>query len=68
MDAPLTANGFRTGPAVPVVRASQASFAEPEQPGLFSGGGSSGDDACTSQLKVDEHVEATTYRGTRVVA
>ena len=49
--------GFRTGPAVPVVRAAQAGFEELDHPGPFSGGGSSGVDGCSSQLMVAADVD-----------
>lgn len=66
-DLPSCTDGFRTGPAVPVVRAAQAGFAEIDHPGPFSGGGSSGIDGCTSQLMVHEHVEVpASYRATLI--
>jgi hypothetical protein len=64
-DLPSCTDGFRTGPAVPVVRAAQAGFAELDHPGPFSGGGSSGVDGCSNQLMVDEDVDVPArYRGT----
>ncbi len=64
---PSCTDGFRTGPAVPVVRAAQSGFAGLDHPGPFSGGGSSGIDGCSSQLMVHEHVEVTAlYRGTLI--
>lgn len=66
-DLPSCTDGFRTGPAAPVVRAAQARFAELDHPGPFSGGGSSGVDGCSTQLMVDEHVDVPgVYRGTLV--
>ena len=66
-DLPSCTHGFRTGPAVPVVRAAQAGFAELDHPGPFSGGGSSGLDGCSTQLMVHEHVDVPAlYRGTLV--
>lgn len=64
-DLPSCTDGFRTGPAVPVVRAAQAGFAELDHPGPFSGGGSSGLDGCSTQLMVDEQVDVpAAYRET----
>jgi hypothetical protein len=64
-DLPSCTDGFRTGPAVPVVRAAQAGFAELDHPGPFGGGGSSGVDGCSTQLMVDGDVDVPgRYRGT----
>lgn len=66
-DLPSCTDGFRTGPAAPVVRAAQAGFAELDHPGPFSGGGSSGVDGCSTQLMVDEYVDVpAVYRGTLI--
>lgn len=66
-DLPSCTDGFRTGPAVPVVRAAQAGFSELDHPGPFSGGGSSGIDGCSSQLMVHDHVDVpAAYRSTLV--
>ncbi|MGH8894431.1 MAG: hypothetical protein ACRDWY_14175 [Actinomycetes bacterium] len=66
-DLPSCTDGFGTGPAVPVVRAAQAGFAELDHPGPFSGGGSSGIDGCSSQLMVHQHVDVpAAYRHTLV--
>ena len=66
-DLPSCTDGFRTGPAVPVVRAAQAGFAELDHPGPFSGGGSSGVDGCSTQLMVDEYVDVpAVYGGTLI--
>ena len=66
-DLPSCTDGFRTGPAVPVVRAAHAGFAELDHPGPFSGGGSSGADGCSTQLMLDEPVDVRAlYRGTLV--
>jgi hypothetical protein len=64
-ELPSCTSGFRTGPAVPVVRAAQAGFAELDHPGPFSGGGSSGVDGCSTQLMVDAEVDVPAgYRDT----
>lgn len=64
-DLPSCTDGFRTGPAAPVVRAAQAGFVELDHPGPFSGGGSSGVDGCSTQLMVHEHVDVPgVYLGT----
>src|SRR3954468_1199270 len=64
-ELPSCGDGFRTGPAVPVVRAAQAGFAELEHPGPFGGGGSSRVDGCSTQLMVGEDVEVpVSYRAT----
>lgn len=64
-DLPSCTDGFRTGPAVPVVRAAQAGFEELDHPGPFSGGGSSGVDGCSSQLMVAADVDVPAlYRRT----
>ncbi len=66
-ELPSCTDGFRTGPAVPVVRAAQAGFAELDHPGPFSGGGSSGVDGCSTQLMVDQHVDVPAgYRDTLI--
>ena len=49
--------GIRSGPALPVVRASQRVFAELEHPARFSGGGSSGVDGCVQQLMVRDGID-----------
>lgn len=56
-ELPSCTNGFRSGPAVPVVRAARAGFAEIDHPGPFSGGGSSGIDGCAGLLIVPEHMD-----------
>lgn len=62
---PSCTDGFRTGPAVSVVRAAQSGFAELDHPGPFSGGGSSGVDGCSTQLMVDDRVDVPAgYRAT----
>ena len=62
-DLPSCTDGFRAGPAVPIVRAAQAGFAELDHPGPFSGGGSSGIDGCSTQLMVPEDTAVpATYR------
>jgi hypothetical protein len=43
-----------SGPAVPVVRAAEASFRELHHPGPFTGGGSSGVDGCSSELVLSD--------------
>jgi hypothetical protein len=64
---PSCTAGFRNGPAVPVVRAAQARFAELDHPGPFSGGGSSGVAGCSTQLMVDARVEVrAVYRDTLI--
>ena len=60
-DLPSCTDGFRTGPAAPVVRAAQAGFAELDHPGPFSGGGSSGVDGCSTQLMLHEHVDVPAF-------
>ncbi len=66
-DLPSCTDGFRTGPAVPVVRSAQAAFAELDHPGPFSGGGSSGVDGCSTQLMVPGYVDVrAAYRSTLV--
>ena len=66
-DLPSCTNGFRSGPAVPVVRAAQAGFIELEHPGPFSGGGSSGIDGCSTQLMVPEDAAVpAAYRSTLI--
>ena len=68
-DLPSCTAGFRAGPALPVVRAAQAGFAELDHPGPFSGGGSSGVDGCSSQLMVDARVDVpAVYRQTLIEA
>lgn len=68
-DLPSCTDGFRAGPALPVVRAAQAGFAELDHPGPFSGGGSSGVDGCSSQLMVDARVDVpAVYRQTLIEA
>lgn len=47
---PRCADGFTSGPAVPVVQAAQEAFEELDHPGPFSGGGSTGLDGCESEL------------------
>ncbi len=64
---PSCTDGFRTGPAVPVVRAAQTGFAELDHPGPFSGGGSSGVDGCLTQLMIPEHVDVPAFYRDRLI-
>lgn len=64
---PSCTDGFRTGPAVPVVRAAQDGFAELDHPSPFSGGGSSGIDGCSTQLMVSEHVDVPAFYRVRLI-
>jgi hypothetical protein len=62
---PNCVQGFRAGPAVPVVRAAQAGFAELDHPGPFGGGGGSGVDGCDRPLEVKENFDVSAaYRHT----
>lgn len=64
-DLPWCAAGFRGGPAVPVTRAAEAGFAELDHPGPVSGGGSSGIDGCSGELRLRETVDVpAAYRDT----
>lgn len=62
-DQPTCTSGFRSGPAVPVLRDAQGEFVELDHPGPFSGGGTSGVDGCAVQLMVDEDVDVSAAYG-----
>jgi hypothetical protein len=66
-DLPSCTDEFRSGPAVPVVRAAQDGFAGLDHPGPFSGGGSSGIDGCSTQLMVPEHVDVLIFYRDRLI-